>query len=127
VVVDTRSENQREKRHRPIRARTLKAVLDGLAQCFGDEARHPIAYLEQDWLREPYIAGCESPRPPGLPTLYTSAVVDPIDRIHWAGTETSAIWDGYMDGAVRAGERAAREVVAGLDGTPEVVPAAEAL
>ena len=28
-----------------------------------------------------------------------------------AGTETSTYWAGYMDGAVRAGDRAAREVL----------------
>jgi len=31
--------------------------------------------------------------------------------VHFAGSETSD-WIGYMDGAVRAGQRAAREVVA---------------
>jgi len=36
----------------------------------------------------------------------------PVDRIHWAGTETSTYWNGYMDGAVRSGERAADEVLA---------------
>ena len=35
----------------------------------------------------------------------------PVGRIHWAGTETSNYWDGYMDGAVRSGERAAAEVI----------------
>jgi monoamine oxidase len=35
-------------------------------------------------------------------------------RIHWAGTETSNYWNGYMDGAVRSGERAADEVLAEL-------------
>jgi monoamine oxidase len=33
--------------------------------------------------------------------------------VHWAGTETSPYWNGYMDGAVRSGERAAGEVLAG--------------
>jgi monoamine oxidase len=32
-------------------------------------------------------------------------------RVHWAGTETAGYWNGYMDGAVRSGERAAREVL----------------
>ena len=36
----------------------------------------------------------------------------PIGPVHFAGTETSDYWQGYMDGAVRAGERAAREVLA---------------
>ena len=35
---------------------------------------------------------------------------EPVRRIHWAGTETSTYWNGYMDGAVRSGERAAAEV-----------------
>jgi monoamine oxidase len=34
--------------------------------------------------------------------------------VHWAGTETSDYWAGYMDGAVRSGERAAKEVLAAL-------------
>jgi monoamine oxidase len=36
----------------------------------------------------------------------------PIGPVHFAGTETSDYWQGYMDGAVRAGERAAREILA---------------
>lgn len=34
----------------------------------------------------------------------------PIDRLYFAGTETATEWSGYMEGAVQAGERAAREV-----------------
>jgi monoamine oxidase len=32
----------------------------------------------------------------------------------WAGTETSLIWMGYMDGAVRAGKTAALEALRSL-------------
>jgi monoamine oxidase len=39
------------------------------------------------------------------------ALRTPIGSIHWAGTETSDIWNGYFDGAVRSGERAAHEVL----------------
>ncbi|KAI1241513.1 hypothetical protein IHE44_0004986 [Lamprotornis superbus] len=35
----------------------------------------------------------------------------PVDRIYFAGTETATQWSGYMEGAVQAGERAAREVL----------------
>ena len=34
----------------------------------------------------------------------------PENRIHWAGTETATRWNGYMEGAVLAGLRAANEV-----------------
>jgi monoamine oxidase len=37
-----------------------------------------------------------------------------VGRIHWAGSETSIYWNGYMDGAVRSGQRAAKEVLAAL-------------
>jgi monoamine oxidase len=37
-----------------------------------------------------------------------------VDKVHFAGTETADYWLGYMDGAVRSGERAAREVLAAL-------------
>ena len=51
-----------------------------------------------------------SPRP-GTLLAYGTALREPVGRIHWAGTETSTYWNGYMDGAVRSGERAAREVL----------------
>jgi monoamine oxidase len=50
--------------------------------------------------------------PPGVLTQYGSTLREPCGRIHWAGTETSPIMHGAVDGAVRSGERAAREVVA---------------
>jgi monoamine oxidase len=34
----------------------------------------------------------------------------PTGRIHWAGTETAPRWFGFIEGAVRSGERAAEEV-----------------
>ncbi|MBZ3884140.1 Amine oxidase [flavin-containing] A, partial [Sciurus carolinensis] len=38
----------------------------------------------------------------------------PVGRIYFAGTETATHWSGYMEGAVEAGERAAREVLNAL-------------
>jgi monoamine oxidase len=43
---------------------------------------------------------------------YGSHIRAPVGSIHWAGTESSTYWMGYIDGAVRAGERAAKEVLA---------------
>jgi monoamine oxidase len=40
-----------------------------------------------------------------------AALRKPVGRVHWAGSETSTYWNGYMDGAVRSGERAAAEVL----------------
>ena len=34
----------------------------------------------------------------------------PCGRVHFASTETATEWSGYMEGAIQAGERTAREV-----------------
>lgn len=39
-----------------------------------------------------------------------SVIRQPVGKIYFAGTETATQWSGYMEGAVQAGERAAREV-----------------
>jgi monoamine oxidase len=44
-------------------------------------------------------------------TEFGPAVRDPFGRIHSAGTETSAMMYGFIDGAVRSGERAATKVM----------------
>ena len=44
-------------------------------------------------------------------TCNGKALRAPGGRIHLAGTETSDVWCGYMDGAVRSGEHAAEETI----------------
>ena len=75
------------------------------------EALTPIEYVEQDWTKEPWTKGSPIAAPtPGTITSFGSTIREPVGRIHWAGTETSTYWSGFMDGAVRAGARAATEV-----------------
>ncbi|MDP3894941.1 FAD-dependent oxidoreductase [Nocardioides sp.] len=88
------------------------AVLQGFATMFGPEALRPIEYTEKDWTRERWTGGGPvAIMGTGTMTSYGSAIRRPFGRVHWAGTETSTYWTGYMDGAVRAGKRAALEVV----------------
>ena len=54
--------------------------------------------------------------PRNVLTRFGSALRTPVGRIHWAGTETSEVWCGYMDGAVRSGERSRPEVLAAMAG-----------
>ncbi|HET7798396.1 MAG TPA: FAD-dependent oxidoreductase, partial [Nevskia sp.] len=89
------------------------AVLEAFVAYFGPQAANPTGYLEMNWQGEEYSAGGPTGVfPPGVLTAYRGALRDPIGRIHWAGTETATVWSGYMDGAVRSGERAAAEVLA---------------
>jgi monoamine oxidase len=88
-----------------------RAVLDAFVRLFGPVAAKPRALIEHNWSEEPWTRGCYAGfMPPGVWTDYGAALRAPVGRIHWAGTETSEIFTGYMDGAVRSGERAAREV-----------------
>jgi monoamine oxidase len=89
-----------------------KAVLDAVAERFGDKARSPVDYLEQNWAVERYSGGgMIAHSPPGVLTEFGPALREPCGRIHWAGTESSAVMYGFIDGAVRSGERAATEVM----------------
>jgi monoamine oxidase len=91
------------------------AVLNNFATYFGDRALKPRAYYEMNWSTDPWTRGCYTGfTPPGVLLDYGAALRRPAGRIHWAGTETSTIWAGYMDGAVRSGQRAAKEVLAKL-------------
>jgi monoamine oxidase len=88
-----------------------KAVLSCLRSFFGDEAGLPIEYVEKDWAAEEWTRGCYGAFfPPGVWTNFGHALREPEDRVHWAGSETSLEWAGYMEGAVRSGERVAKEV-----------------
>ncbi len=92
-----------------------EAVLEGLARVFGPRAGRPEHFIEQDWARERYTGGgpvCFMP--PGVQTGFGATIRAPVGPIHWAGTETSETWSGYMEGGVRSGERAAAEVLACL-------------
>jgi monoamine oxidase len=87
------------------------AVLEGFARFVGKEALNPIEYVEHDWTLDPWTKGSPIASPtPGTIMAFGSTIREPVGRVHWAGTETSTFWSGFMDGAVRAGERAATEV-----------------
>ncbi|MEA2495276.1 MAG: monoamine oxidase [Thermoleophilaceae bacterium] len=88
-----------------------QAVVDEFATAFGDEARGDSEYFDLDWTAEPYTKGCPTGSfSPGQLSRFGAHIRPAIGRIHWAGTETADYWAGYMDGAVRSGERAAKEV-----------------
>lgn len=87
-------------------------VLDEIERRLGvppSPARH---YAEVSWADEQWSRGCSMAHlPPGVLTEVGAALRAPVGRIHWAGTETSTVSHGTIDGAVRSGERAAGEIV----------------
>jgi monoamine oxidase len=90
-------------------------ALAGFTAIFGDEAAEPIDYLDQRWGAETFAPGGPTAAvPPGSWTQFGPLLRRPVGPLHWAGTETADEWTGFMDGAVRSGQRAAAEVVAAL-------------
>ena len=90
-------------------------VIGCFARLFGDRAARPDRYVERLWAEEEYSRGCYGCHmPTGAWTHYGDALRAPEGPIHWAGAEVAQVWSGYMDGAVRSGEAASREVLAAL-------------
>ena len=68
---------------------------------------NPIAIELKLWKDEEILGGA--------PTAYTPGILTKINnlresegRIHWAGTETALISQGYMDGAIESGIRVSK-------------------
>ena len=99
---------------RPLRERRA-AVIESFVRYFGPQAADPIGYVDKSWAEEEWTRGCYGGyTPPGVLLSYGEEIRRPHGRIHWAGTETAEIWNGYMEGALRSGERAAAAALAGL-------------
>ena len=74
----------------------------------------PNRFIERSWADEEWTRGCSMAHfPPGVLTRHGHLLREPFGRVHWAGTETATVSHGAIDGAVRSGERAAAEVLAG--------------
>ncbi len=86
-----------------------QAMLQKLMDYFGEEAKNPTAYHDFTMTDETWSRGCYAGLyPVGGWTSFQDAYSKPEDRIFWAGTEASDVWFGYIEGAVRAGEKAAQ-------------------
>ena len=88
------------------------AIFSCLVCYFGEQAQMPEEYFEQNWAEEEYSRGCYAGyMPTGVWTSLGQFLSEPVGHLHWAGTETATVWNGYMDGAIQSGERAAQEIL----------------
>jgi len=81
--------------------------------CDYEQVSKPVEYVEKNWCADNFSAGCFSGiLPPGLLTSYGDDIRSVTGGvIHWAGTETSTVYYGYMEGAILSGERTAVEII----------------
>lgn len=88
-------------------------VVSTLVRMFGAEAEDMTWYNEKVWSNDEFAGGgyAATPAPGAWIEHAESGWRTPVGRIHWAGTETASVWNGYIDGAISSGERAAAEVL----------------
>jgi monoamine oxidase len=97
--------------------RRRRAFIDQMVAVYGEQAESPLFYHEMLWPQQPWQLGAPTCFvPPGAFASTGSARQRPVGRIHFAGTEAAARYPGFMEGAVRAGNVAARELTAILRG-----------
>lgn len=93
-------------------AERRQAVIDALVARLGPRAASPVELIETPWWKEEWTRGCSFAHlRPGILSEFGPLLREPWGRVHWAGTETSTISHGAMDGAVRSGHRAATEIL----------------
>jgi monoamine oxidase len=112
-------EGARAREYGRLRAPERRAaVLRGIERVFGPRAADPSRFIERSWADEEWTRGCYGCyMTPGGWTQFGPALREPIGPIHWAGAETATVWNGYMDGAVQSGQRAAADLLAAAFGT----------
>lgn len=96
-----------------------QAVLQAWADVFGQEALEPIDYIEHDWTADQFTRGgygCHFP--PGAWCEFGAAFggesMPRFQNVWWAASDLAKDWNGYLEGALFAGEQAAEEVAASL-------------
>ncbi|RAH81528.1 putative flavin-containing amine oxidase [Aspergillus japonicus CBS 114.51] len=98
-----------------------RQLLDQLAKLFqvarGNVDDEFVQMTKYEWAQDEWSGWgcpCTSLTPGVLDTLGPDALRESCGDLHFAGTETAGEWKGYMEGAIRSGERAASEVVKAL-------------
>lgn len=96
-----------------------EALLKQVGELFADEEFVRGQFEEavgHEWAKEQWSGwGCPcTSLPPGSLDAVGHALREPVGDVHFVGTETAGEWKGYMEGAVRSGERGASEVLSHL-------------
>ncbi len=101
--------------HGPTPARDTNWLLDRIEPIFpGTRSAFTGASYEDHWVRDPWVKGAYSFYKVGQYATYGAIAASAAGRVHFAGEHTSNNNQGFLDGAVESGGRAATEIVAQL-------------
>ena len=67
-----------------------------------------------NWSKDPWARGSYAAFEPGQTVEFSEVAGRPEGGIHFAGEHTAGAFQGFLEGAVASGERAAREVAQAL-------------
>lgn len=93
------------------------AALAQLARLFGPEAAKPTDVIVHDWAQDPATAGPGDDTDPGGHPIYGDPQFGRVradGRLAFAGAETARQSGGLINGALIAGQRAARQILAAM-------------
>jgi monoamine oxidase len=97
-------EGEPEERARDALA-DLERALPGISSAWNGRV------IRNAWDRHPWSRGSYSLFKPGQYTAFNGILHEREGGLHFAGEQSSEAWQGYMNGAVESGQRAAREIV----------------
>jgi monoamine oxidase len=80
----------------------------------GTTAAYTGRAYEDHWAQDPWVMGAYSYFQVGQASTYGEIAAAAEGRIHFAGEHTAGNQQGYLEGAVVSGERAARQVMRGV-------------
>ncbi|MCU1473794.1 NAD(P)/FAD-dependent oxidoreductase [Amnibacterium sp.] len=91
------------------------AVLDSLADYYGEGARHPLVYVESDWASQEWTRGAYAASfDMGGLTRFGADAQQPVGPVHFASSDLAGHGYQHVDGAIRMGRRVAAAVQAVL-------------
>lgn len=95
----------------------MNALLEQIGGLYGDEdlvRREFVTIVWHDMVRRAVLRLwmlMSTPPTGGFLPAGGDVLREPFGNVHFAGTETSVEWKGFMEGAIRTGKREASEVV----------------
>ncbi|WP_210012472.1 flavin monoamine oxidase family protein [Neorhizobium galegae] len=97
-------------------------IREQLTEAFGPEGGNPRDIHVRDWVDDPWSGGAYSDVIIDLDARYAEEIINEgVSPVHFASSELSPSYPGYVEGAIVAGRLAAARVIAAtLRGQPEV-------
>lgn len=91
-----------------------QVLLNSLGQFLGEQARHPINFVEKMWDADSFSLGSIGVPSIGAWTQLGQYLRQPMGRVYWASSERALESWAQIDGAVESGQRVGKMVVQNL-------------